>query len=89
LGTFQGDTLTANFRGEQPNVLTQRDEHTATVPVTDLELGGTLDLGPCMSMSAGYFWQAFHDAGSTELIFFEDLNMLAFDGFFVKAEWTF
>ncbi len=67
------------------------------VPVTEIELGGTVHLGCHASVSAGYFWAAWHDLGMREeydfdqfqISTYDDANILGFDGLFARAEVTF
>jgi hypothetical protein len=67
------------------------------VPVTEIELGGTAHLGSRASLSAGYFWAAWHDLGMRDtysftqfqLSHYDDANILGWDGFFARAEVTF
>ncbi|MCA9236579.1 MAG: hypothetical protein KDA44_13980 [Planctomycetales bacterium] len=67
------------------------------VPVTEIELGGTVHLGCHASVSAGYFWSAWHDLGMREEYDFnqfqtshyDDANILGFDGLFVRGEVAF
>jgi hypothetical protein len=67
------------------------------IPVTEIELGGTAHLGARASVSAGYFWAAWHDLGMRDtyafpqfqLSHYDDANILGFDGFFARAEVTF
>ena len=67
------------------------------VPVTEIELGGTAHLGSRASISAGYFWAAWHDLGMRDtygftqfqLSHYDDANILGWDGFFARAEVTF
>ena len=67
------------------------------VPVTEIELGGTVHIGCHASVSAGYFWSAWHDLGMREEYDFnqfqtshyDDANILGFDGLFVRGEVAF
>jgi hypothetical protein len=67
------------------------------IPVTEIELGATAHLGSRASISAGYFWAAWHDLGMRDtyafpqfqLSHYDDANILGFDGFFARAEVTF
>lgn len=63
------------------------------IPITEIELGATANVGRSASLSAGYFWMAWHDLGmkevfDTSLIFAGDsgANILGFDGLFVRGE---
>ena len=67
------------------------------IPVTEIELGGSAHLGSRATVSAGYFWAAWHDLGMRDeygftqfqLSHYDDANILGFDGFFARAEVTF
>jgi len=62
------------------------------VPVTELELGATTNIGQSASFSAGYFWMAWHDLGTSDNLSPITLsggsggNILGFDGLFVRGE---
>ena len=79
-----------------------RKDNDLTVPVTEIELGGTAHLGAHASLSAGWFWSAWHDLGMSPTYDFEqaganlfqtalydDANILGFTGFFARAEVAF
>ncbi|MAT71612.1 MAG: hypothetical protein CMJ58_19060 [Planctomycetaceae bacterium] len=67
------------------------------VPVTEIEMGGTVHLGCHANITAGYFWSAWHDLGMREeydfanfqIDSYDDANILGFDGLFVRGEVTF
>lgn len=68
------------------------------VPVTEIELGGTVHLGCHANITAGYFWSAWHDLGMREtydfvpnfqMSHYDDANILGFDGLFVRGEVAF
>jgi len=67
------------------------------IPVTEIELGGTVHVGCHANVSAGYFWSAWHDLGMREsydfdqfqLNHYDDANILGWDGFFVRGEVAF
>ncbi len=64
---------------------------TQIVPVTEIELGATANVGRFASFSAGYFWSAWHDLGMREdlppgLSRTDDANILGFDGLFARGE---
>jgi hypothetical protein len=68
------------------------------VPVTEIELGASLHLGRFATLSAGYFWAAWHDLGMRDqfptpagfpVANYDDANILGFDGLFARAEVTF
>lgn len=72
---------------------------THVIPVTEIEVGGTIALTNCASISGGYMIAAFHDLGhraeydfgvtGTQLESFDDANILGFDGFFLRGEVAF
>jgi hypothetical protein len=79
-----------------------RKDNDLTVPVTEIELGGTAHLGAHASLSAGWFLSAWHDLGMSPTYDFEtaganifqtshydDANILGFNGFFARAEVAF
>ena len=75
-----------------------RTNNDVTVPVTELELGGTAHLGAHASLSAGYFLSAWHDLGMSptydfnsrfQISHFDDANILGWNGFFARAEVAF
>ena len=80
-----------------------RQDTEITVPVTEIELGSTAHLGAHASLSAGYFWSAWHDLGMSptydfeapggvnrfEIESFDDANILGWNGFFARAEVAF
>ena len=73
-----------------------QDSCTHIVPVTEVEMGGTYHIGCHASISAGYFFSAWHDLGmreeynfATQLSHYDDANILGWDGFFARAEVAF
>ncbi len=71
---------------------------TQIVPVLDIEAGGTLQVTNNLSLSAGYLFSAWFDLGMRDTIvpnsveagaFWDDANILGFDGFFARAELSF
>jgi len=69
------------------------DSHDRLIPVAEIELGGTWQLGPCVNLSAGYLFQAWWDLGQFEQIQgnvflnpIDDSNILSFDGLFARLE---
>lgn len=79
-----------------------RKDNDLTVPVTEIELGGTAHLGAHACLSAGWFWSAWHDLGMSptydfeqaganifQTALFDDANILGFTGFFARAEIAF
>jgi hypothetical protein len=67
------------------------------IPVSEIELGGSIHLGAHATLSGGYFWSAWHDLGTSETYGFnnfqvshyDDGNILGFDGLFARAEVAF
>lgn len=81
---------------EGGNAAVFQDSCTHIVPVTEVEMGGTYHIGCHASISAGYFFSAWHDLGmrdeynfATQLSHYDDANILGFDGFFARAEVAF
>ena len=79
-----------------PDILTVQNENlTRMIPNFDLEVGGTWNFACNASLTAGYFFQAWCDLGSSAEITsssfgpLDDANILAFDGFFLRAEMGF
>jgi hypothetical protein len=74
-----------------------RTSNDITVPVTEIELGASAHLGQHATLSAGYFWSAWHDLGmSPEYAFdafqishFDDANILGWNGLFGRVEVAF
>jgi hypothetical protein len=74
-----------------------RTSNEITVPVTEIELGASAHLGQHATLSAGYFWSAWHDLGmSPEYAFdafqishFDDANILGWNGLFGRVEVAF
>ena len=75
-----------------------RTSNDITVPVTEIELGSSAHLGTHATLSAGYFWSAWHDLGMiptydfnslVQISHFDDANILGWNGFFARAEIAF
>jgi Legionella pneumophila major outer membrane protein precursor len=75
-----------------------RTSNDITVPVTEIELGASSHLGQHATLSAGYFWSAWHDLGMspttelnglTAISHYDDANILGWNGFFARAEVAF
>lgn len=73
---------------------------TKVIPVTELEAGATVALTSNLSVSGGYLFSAWHDLGHRaeynfaattggQTVSLDDANILAFDGWFLRAEATF
>ncbi len=65
------------------------------IPVTEIEAGGTMFVTCNTSVSGGYFMSAWHDLGFRDeydyglQISYDDANIMAFDGFFLRVETSF
>jgi hypothetical protein len=75
---------------------TQRASFTRLIPVTEIELGASVHLSDRFTVSGGYLVSAWHDLGFGDQyfavltpVFYDDANILGFDGFFVRAEVTY
>jgi hypothetical protein len=70
---------------------------TRTIPVTEIEVGGTWKPVQCATFSAGWMFQSWLDLGMTEATAgnqfnqrgLDTANNLSFDGFFARAEVAF
>jgi len=76
---------------------------TQIIPVLDIVVGGTAYLSDRLTVSGGYLFSAWHDLGMRDTfallndpglqdptdITFDDANILGFDGFFVRTEFSF
>ncbi|BBO34784.1 Lpg1974 family pore-forming outer membrane protein [Lacipirellula parvula] len=68
-----------------------------TVPVTEIELGASAHLGQHATLSAGYFWSAWHDLGMSpeynfdqfQISHYDDSNILGWNGLFGRVEVAF
>jgi hypothetical protein len=93
LGDVELETLITNAGG----TAFIRKNCEQIIPVTEIELGGSLHLGAHATLSAGYFWSAWHDLGTSETYSFtnfqvthyDDANILGFDGLFARIEVAF
>lgn len=93
LGDVELETLVTNSAG---TAFIRRDCE-QLIPVTEIELGGSIHLGSHATLSAGYFWAAWHDLGTSETYDFtqfqvsqyDDGNILGFDGLFGRLEVAF
>ena len=81
-----------------PAVTTIREDSLARlIPNAEIEVGGTWQVNRHASLSAGYFYQAWFDLGSSPEIVganldfgnLDDANILGFDGFFARFELMF
>jgi hypothetical protein len=93
LGDVELETLVTNAAG----TAFIRKDCEQIIPVTEIELGGSIHLGSHATLSAGYFWAAWHDLGTSETYDFnqfqvhhyDDGNILGFDGLFGRVEVAF
>ena len=78
-----------------------RVEETTTevIPVTELEVGGSIYLTSCITASGGYMLAAWHDLGhraqsdfataGLPILGMDDANMMMLDGYFARIEATY
>jgi hypothetical protein len=65
------------------------------IPVTEIEAGGTVFVTSNTSVTGGYFMSTWHDLGYRDeydyglQISYDDANIMAFDGFFLRVETSF
>ncbi len=67
------------------------------IPVTEIEVGGSVHIRDHITLTAGYFLSAWHDLGMRDeydfsqfqLGHYDDANILGFDGYFTRAEIAF
>ncbi|HZZ72678.1 MAG TPA: Lpg1974 family pore-forming outer membrane protein [Pirellulales bacterium] len=80
-----------------PEVDSSIQDQTRIIPVAEIEVGGSWQLSERLLLTGGYLFQAWWDLGQSEIYTrtgngFDtalDSNILSFDGFFVRAEYTF
>jgi hypothetical protein len=97
IGDYRMSRSKTEFGDQQvPTVITnQFDRFSRTIPVTDIEVGGSWQIAPFTYISAGYFWQCWWDLGQSEGVIgtnygpLDTSNILGFDGLFVRAEMLF
>jgi hypothetical protein len=93
LGEVDIETIVTNVAGSA----FLRTSNDITVPVTEVELGGSAHLGAHATLSAGYFWSAWHDLGMSstysfpqfQVSHYDDANILGWNGLFARAEVAF
>lgn len=93
VGDITVNTVVSNLSGDA--FMNTSCNH--VVPVTEIELGGTIHVGCHANITAGYFWSAWHDLGMRDTYFFnqfqtshfDDANILGWDGLFVRGEVAF
>lgn len=84
-----------------PIIRTHSNSARRVIPVTEIEAGVSAHVGNHVTLSSGYFIAAWHDLGMRDeyefdnpvaggsrfqLGHYDDANILAFDGFFARAE---
>jgi len=60
-----------------------------TVPVTEIELGASVNIRGRTTISAGYLFHSWHDIGIPQQVAgkpLDDANILSFDGLFMRGE---
>jgi hypothetical protein len=74
-------------------VPTQLASFTRLIPVTEIEVGGSVHLSENLTISGGYLFSAWHDLGFGDQyfatltpVFYDDANILGFDAAFLRAE---
>lgn len=90
LGDVNITTTVTNQAGQAFYV----NDCTKLIPVTEIELGGTVHLGRYASASAGYFWAAWHDLGMSDqydfnqfqVSHYDDANIMGWDGLFARVQ---
>lgn len=93
VGEYDSVQQSQDLSGSVPGpVVTQRISCRHVIPVTEIEAGGTVFVTCNTSISGGYFISAFHDLGFRDEYEFnlqnsyDDANIMAFDGFFLRLE---
>ena len=98
IGSYKSSRMLSRPAFDSENtssVLEQHDTFARLVPVTDVEVGGSIQLAPYAFISAGYFFQCWWDLGQGETIQqgsfgpLDTSNILGFDGLFVRGELLF
>src|SRR4051794_10286389 len=89
------------FDPSTPGTPTATNRQTFTnqqiIPVTELEAGVTGQVSCHLSLTGGYLMSAYHDLGFRDQdqlntllpISYDDANILGFDGFFARAEFSY
>ncbi|HMO85192.1 MAG TPA: hypothetical protein PKC18_09765 [Lacipirellulaceae bacterium] len=94
VGDVEIETLVTN----QAGTAFHRRHCQQVIPVTEIELGGSIHLGQHATLSSGYFWAAWHDLGMSEtydfnpnfqMSHYDDANILGFHGLFARVEVAF
>jgi hypothetical protein len=88
-------TKTVGVVGAGTTTSIQTDSYRRIIPVTEIEVGISRQLGQKTLLTAGYFFQAWWDLGmfegmeGTNFGQEDDANIMAFDGLMVRLERTF
>jgi len=94
----QYDVTLAKFTPAAQATTIQTYNYTRIVPVIDLEVGVSRQIGKRTLVTAGYFFQAWFDVSTVNTIDFigalnanalDDSNIMSFDGFMLRLEHTF
>jgi hypothetical protein len=90
------DYLTTGITATPGVVPTQRADFERLIPVTEIEVGGSVHLTDNFTITGGYLFSAWHDLGFGDQYFatltpviYDDANILGFDGLFARAEVAF
>ena len=93
VGQYESTQVSQDLSGTVAGpVVTQRIGCRHVIPVTEIEAGGTVFVTCNTSISGGYFISAWHDLGFRDEYEFnlqnsyDDANIMAFDGFFLRLE---
>src|SRR5690606_42018899 len=96
VGDYESNQRQTTVGSAPPNVTVAHSiSSTRLIPVTEIEAGGTVYLTSNCTLSAGYLFSAWHDLGfQTEYDFglpvtYDDANIMAFDGYFIRGEIAF
>ena len=96
VGDYSTTQSSTDYSGTAPVAAgTQTISGRRVIPVTEIELGGTVYVTRSTSVSTGYFISAWHDLGFRDEYDFQlqtsydDANIMGFDGFFLRAETQF
>ncbi|MEM9659567.1 MAG: hypothetical protein AAF961_14505 [Planctomycetota bacterium] len=93
-GDLNFDTTVSNVNGQAFHRATFHN----VIPVTEIELGGTIQIGCHANITAGYFFAAWHDLGMRDTYDFapefqmglyDDGNILGWEGLFVRGDVAF
>jgi hypothetical protein len=99
-GDLQFSTVRTIDGGTAPDQIARQSTSTnQIIPVTDLEAGFSGQVSCNARLSAGYLLSAWHDLGFRDIVPvefdssfyvpYDDANILGFDGFFARLEYSF